>query len=91
MCIVGCRLLHVHCCMCIAGFSHFESNPGLLLVPPQIKTSWVGVNSRWGSIVSIFVFDWGFIDIVIGWGCNQDWGFNRADTVFENVRPGIVS
>ena len=42
---------------------------------------WAGVNSRWDSIISIFVFDWGFIDIIMGWGCNQDWGFNRADTV----------
>ena len=41
----------------------------------------VEVNSRWGSIISIFVFDWGFINIIVGWGCNQDWGFNRADTV----------
>ena len=43
----------------------------------------VGFNSRWGSIISIFVFEWGFIDIFMGWGCNQEWGFNGADTVFE--------
>ena len=67
--------------MCIAGFSHFESNPGLLLVPPQIKTSWVGVNSRWGSIVSISVFDWGSIRFCLGWESNQEWGSIRADTV----------
>ena len=42
---------------------------------------WVGFNSRWGSIVSIFVFDWGSINIFMGWGCNQEWGSNRADTV----------
>ncbi len=44
---------------------------------------WVGFNSRWGSIVSIFVFDWGSINIFMGWGCNQEWGSNRADTVVE--------
>ena len=43
--------------------------------------SLVGFNSRWGYIVSIFDFDWGSDNILIGWGCNQDWGFNRADTV----------
>ena len=42
---------------------------------------WMGVNSRWGSIISIFVFDWSFINIFMGWSCNQDWGFNKADTV----------
>ena len=42
---------------------------------------WVGFNSRWGSIVSIFVFDWGSINIFMGWGCNQEWGSNGADTV----------
>ena len=43
----------------------------------------MGFNSRWGSIVSIFVFDWGSINIFMGWGCNQEWGSNRADTVHE--------
>ena len=43
----------------------------------------MGFNSRWGSIISIFVFDWGFIHIFMGWGCNQEWGFNGADTVFN--------
>ena len=23
----------------------------------------------------VFVFDWGSIDIFMGWGFNQDWGF----------------
>ena len=41
----------------------------------------MGVYSRWGSIFSIFVFDWGSIEISMRWGCNQDWGFNRADMV----------
>ena len=31
-----------------------------------------------------FNFDWGSIEISMGWSCNQDWGFNRADTV-ENL------
>ena len=48
----------------------------------ELKSLWVGFNSRWGSIVSIFVFDWGSINIFMGWGCNQEWGSNRADTVF---------
>ena len=50
----------------------------------------VGVNLRWGSIVSILVFDWGFIDIVMRWGCNQDWGFNRADTVWTSQMKRIL-
>ena len=43
----------------------------------------------WGSIqdgdgvVSIFVFDWGFINVIMRWCCNQDWGFKGADTVFH--------
>ena len=55
--------------------------------------TWVGFNSRWGSILSIFVFGWGSNDILIGWGCNQDWGFNRADTVinfFESITQAAV-
>ena len=36
---------------------------------------------RWGSIISIFVFELGFIHIFMGWGFNQEWGFNGADTV----------
>ena len=40
----------------------------------------------WGSIrngVLLFqhVFDWGFIHIYMGWGSNQEWGFNGANTV----------
>ena len=51
---------------------------------------WVGVNLRWGSIISIFVFDWGFIDTIMGWGCNQDWGFNRANTVGKMAHRGVL-
>ena len=46
-------------------------------------------NLRWGSIISIFVFEWGFIHIFMGWGCNQEWGFNGADTV-HNFRTKDV-
>ena len=46
-----------------------------------VLIAWVGVNSRWGSIVSISVFDWDSIRIFVGWGSNQDWGSIRADTV----------
>ena len=46
-----------------------------LIQPCDVGINWVGFNSRWGSIVSIFVFDWGSINIFMGWGCNQDWGF----------------
>ena len=49
----------------------------------NVLVAWVGVNSRWGSIVSIAVFDWGSIRIFVGWGSNQDWGSIRADTVFD--------
>ena len=52
-----------------------------LIQPCDVGINWVGFNSRWGSIVSIFVFDWGSINIFMGWGCNQDWGSNGADTV----------
>ena len=45
----------------------------------------MGFNSRWGSIVSIFVFDWGSINIFMGWGCNQEWGSNGADTVAQAI------
>ena len=45
---------------------------------------WVGFNSRWGSIISIFIFDWGFIHIYMGWGYNQEWDFNGADKVLKN-------
>ena len=47
-----------------------------------VLVTWVGVNSRWGSIFSISLFDWGSIMIFVGWGSNQDWGSIRADTVF---------
>ena len=43
--------------------------------------TWVGFNSRWGSILLIFVFGWGSIRIFLGWGCIQDWGSIRVDTV----------
>ena len=51
----------------------------------ELNTSvaWVGVNSRWGSIFSISLFDWGSIMIFVGWGSNQDWGLIRADTVLN--------
>ena len=58
-------------------FSHFQSNYTYVLI------AWVGVNSRWGSIVSISVFDWGSIWIFVGWGSNQDWGSICADTVIR--------
>ena len=48
----------------------------------NVLVAWVGVNSRWGSIISISLFDWGSIRIFVGWGSNQDWGSIRADTVF---------
>ena len=48
-----------------------------------VLVAWVGVNSRWGSIFSISLFDWGSIRIFVGWGSNQDWGSIRADTVFK--------
>ena len=54
-----------------------------LIQPCDVGINWVGFNSRWGSIVSIFVFDWGSINIFMGWGCNQEWGSNRADTVIR--------
>ena len=53
--------------------------------------SLVGFNSRWGYIVSIFDFDWGSNNILIVWGCNQDWGFNRADTVGNSYYLSLVA
>ena len=47
----------------------------------NVLVAWVGVNSRWGSIISISLFDWGSIRIFVGWGSNQDWRSIRADTV----------
>ena len=47
----------------------------------NVLVAWVGVNSRWGSIISISLFDWGSIRIFMGWGSNQDWRSIRADTV----------
>ena len=54
----------------------------------NVLVAWVGVNSRWGSIISISLFDWGSIRIFVGWGSNQDWGSIRADTVdiFDHSR-----
>ena len=40
-----------------------------------------GVYSRWGSIISLTALDWGCIRNLNGWGCDQEWGSNRADTV----------
>ena len=48
--------------------------------------TWVGFNSRWGSILSIFVFGWGSIRIFLGWGCIQDWGSIRVDTVLTTIQ-----
>ena len=31
-----------------------------------VLVAWVGVNSRWGSIISIYLFDWGSIRIFVG-------------------------
>ena len=54
-----------------------------------VLVAWVGVNSRWGSIISISLFDWGSIRIFVGWGSNQDWGSIRADTVCK-ARNDVV-
>ena len=37
----------------------------------QVKVYWVGVYSRWGSIISISAIDWGCIRNLNMWGCNQ--------------------
>ena len=55
-----------------------------------VLVPWVGVNSRWGSIISISLFDWGSIRIFVGWGSNQDWGSIRADTVSIFYRSTLV-
>ena len=55
-----------------------------------VFVAWVGVNSRWGSIISISLFDWGSIRIFVGWGSNQDWGSIRADTVSKHNFNCIV-
>ena len=47
------------------------------------KLAWVGLYSRWGSIISLSALDWGCIRNLKGWGCNQEWGSIRADTVFQ--------
>ena len=46
----------------------------------------MGFYSRWGSIISLYALDWGCIRNLNGWGCNQEWGSNRANTVciFQN-------
>ena len=44
----------------------------------------MGLYSSWGCIVSISVFDWGCISVSKGWGSNQEWGSNCADTVLIN-------
>ena len=44
----------------------------------------MGVYSRWGSIISLTALDWGCIRNLNGWGCNQEGGSNRADTVSED-------
>ena len=43
----------------------------------------MGFYSRWGSIISLSALDWGCIRNLNGWGCNQEWGSNRADTVYD--------
>ena len=40
----------------------------------QVRVYWVGVYSRWGSIISLPAIDWGCIRNLYGWGCNQEWG-----------------
>ena len=42
---------------------------------------WLGLHSSWGCIVSISVFDWGFISFSKGWGSIQEWRCNCVDTV----------
>ena len=52
----------------------------------------MGVYSRWGSIISLPAIDWGCIRNLYGWGCNQEWGSNRADTVgIQNAAMGLTS
>ena len=43
-----------------------------------------GVQFEMGFYCFIFVFDWGSINIFMGWGCNQEWGSNGADTVIKS-------
>ena len=53
----------------------------------------MGVYSRWGSIISLSALDWGCIRNLNGWGCNQEWGSNRADTVNKNlliIKEGVL-
>ena len=42
----------------------------------QVRVYWVGVYSRWGSIISLSALDWACITNLNGWGCNQEWGSN---------------
>ena len=44
------------------------------------KLAWVGLYSRWGSIISLSALDWGCIRNLKGWGCNQEWGSIWVDT-----------
>ena len=45
----------------------------------------MGFYSRWGSIISLSVLEWGCIENWNWWGCNQEWGSNRADTVVKSA------
>ena len=66
----------------LPNLSNFALIKPLAVHFQKLFYSRVEFNSRWGSIISIFVFGWGFIHVFIGWGCNQEWGFNGADTVY---------
>ena len=72
----------IYTCIFLVAFKQLKDE--------ELKSLWVGFNSRWGSIVSIFVFGWGSINIFMGWGCNQEWGSNGADTVVLNL-PFVVT
>ena len=45
--------------------------------------------SSWAFIVSISVFDWGFISFSKGWGSIQEWASNCADTVSNLMKRAV--
>ena len=51
------------------------------MIPEMLQLTWVGLYSRWGSVVSKSSFDWGCISFWKGWGSIQEWGCIQADTV----------
>ena len=79
-----CQLIIEQWVICIFKSKFLKIFRGILLLSwahHEFLLEW-GSNRKGIFIFSTWVFDWGCINILRGWGCIQDWGCIQVDTVY---------